>query len=55
MMMPLTAMIAFFATEFVFATFGVRRWPEEVTVTTRSHAKPPVMLRPCGHEVINRT
>jgi hypothetical protein len=50
--MPLTAMIAFFATELVFATFGVRRWPEEVTVTTSTHAKPPIRLRPCQHEVI---
>jgi hypothetical protein len=32
--MPLTAMITFLATELVFATFGVRRWPERVTVTT---------------------
>jgi len=51
-MIPLTAMTAFFATEFVFATFGVRRWPEEVTVTTNAEAKPHPTLRPCQREVI---
>ena len=32
--MPLTAITTFLKTEFVFAAFGVLRWPESVTVTT---------------------
>jgi len=32
--MPLTAMIAFLKTEFVFAALGALRWPGCVTVTT---------------------
>jgi len=44
--MPLTAITIFFATELVFATFGVRRWPEEVTVTTGLTLGP---LRALGH------
>ena len=40
MMMPLTAMTTFLKTEFVFATFGVLRWPESVTVTTRTKLGP---------------
>jgi hypothetical protein len=45
-MMPLTAITIFFATELVFAAFGVRRWPEEVTVTTDATLDPPGV---CGH------
>ena len=51
-MIPLTAITTFLKTELVFAALGVRRWPEEVTVTTRFHAKPQSTLRPCQHEVI---
>jgi hypothetical protein len=34
--MPLTAITNFLKTELVFATFGVLRWPDSVTVTTGS-------------------
>ena len=40
MMMPLTAMTTFLKTELVFATFGVLRWTESVTVTTRATLGP---------------
>jgi hypothetical protein len=36
MRMPLTAITNFLKTELVFATFGVLRWPDSVTVTTGS-------------------
>ena len=39
--MPLTAITTFLKTEFVFAAFGVLRWPESVTVTTG------IKLGPC--------
>ena len=45
MMMPLTAMTTFLKTELVFAAFGVLRWAESVTVTTRSKLGPPAC---CG-------
>ena len=50
-MIPLTAITAFFATELVFATFGVLRWPEFVTVTTASKLGSVTPLRPCEHAV----
>jgi len=45
MMMPLTAMTTFLKTELVFATFGVLRRVESVTVTTGSKLDPRAL---CG-------
>jgi hypothetical protein len=44
--MPLTAITTFLKTEFVFAAFGVLRWPECVTVTTRVKLD---LQGGCGH------
>ena len=43
--MPLTAITIFLKTELVFATFGVLRWPEVVTVTTGNTLGPACV---CG-------